>query len=72
MKMRLFFGGLLVGVAIGLMVGGAIVKITGDESGKRQYPQGIALLLALVGGIAGREHTPHRNSSNSEMRRTSA
>ena len=52
MKVRLFFGGLLVGVAIGLMVGGAVVKIPADGSGTRQYPQGIALLLALVGGIA--------------------
>lgn len=51
MKMRLFFGGLLVGVAVGLMVGGAIVKMPEDASGKRQYPQGIALMLALVGGI---------------------
>ena len=51
MKTRLFFGGLLVGVAIGLMVGGAMVKIPADGSGKRQYPQGIALLLAIVGGI---------------------
>ena len=51
MKTRLFFGGLLVGIAIGLMVGGAIVKIPADGSGKRQYPQGIALLLAIVGGI---------------------
>lgn len=53
MKLRLFFGGLLVGVAIGLMVGGAVVKIPADGSGKRQYPQGLALLLALVGGAAG-------------------
>lgn len=52
MKMRLFFGGILVGVAIGLMVGGAIVKISPEESGKRQYAQGAALLLALVGGVA--------------------
>lgn len=52
MKPRLFFGGLLVGVAIGLMVGGAVVKIPAEGSAKRQYPQGIALLLAIVGGIA--------------------
>ncbi|MBL8819258.1 MAG: hypothetical protein JNL58_24720 [Planctomyces sp.] len=51
MKLQLLFGGLLVGVAIGLMVGGAIVKIPADGSGKREYPQGIALLLAVVGGI---------------------
>ena len=50
MKLRLFFGGLLIGVAIGLMVGGAVVKIPADGSGKRQYPQGLALLLAIVGG----------------------
>ena len=52
MKPRLFFGGLLVGVAIGLMVGGAIVEIPPDGTGKRKVPQGMALLLALVGGIA--------------------
>ena len=51
MKSCLFSGGLLVGVAIELMVGGAIVKIPADGSAKRQYPQGIALLLALVGGV---------------------
>lgn len=52
MKMRLLFGGILFGVAIGLMVGGALVKIPADGSGKRQYPQGIAVLLGLVGGVA--------------------
>lgn len=52
MKMRLFFGGLLVGVAIGLMVGAAVVKVAADGSGKREYPQAAALLLALVGGVA--------------------
>jgi NhaP-type Na+/H+ or K+/H+ antiporter len=51
MKLRLFFGGLLVGSAIGLMVGGALVKISPDEPGKRIYPQGLALLLAVVGGV---------------------
>lgn len=50
MSMRLFFSGLIIGVAIGLMVGGAIVKISEDGSGKREYPQGIALVLAIVGG----------------------
>ncbi|MBL8892401.1 MAG: hypothetical protein JNL67_20665 [Planctomycetaceae bacterium] len=50
MSIRLFFSGLIIGVAIGLMVGGAIVKISEDGSGKREYPQGIALLLAIVGG----------------------
>lgn len=52
MNLRMFFGGLLVGVAIGLMVGGAIVKISADGAGKRQYPQGLALLLGLVGAVA--------------------
>jgi hypothetical protein len=51
MKMRLFLGGLFVGVAIGLMLGGAMVKVSKDGSGKREYPQGIALLLASVGGV---------------------
>ncbi len=50
MSMRLFFSGLIIGVAIGLMVGGAIVKISADGSGEREYPQGIALLLAIIGG----------------------
>lgn len=52
MNLRMFFGGLLVGVAIGLMVGGAVVKIPADGTGKRQYPQGLALLLGLVGAVA--------------------
>lgn len=52
MKMKLLLGGLLVGVAIGLMVGGAIVKVPADGSDKRQYPQGLALLLALVGSVS--------------------
>ena len=52
MKMQLFSGGLLIGVAIGLMVGGAIVRVPADGAGKREYPQGIALLLAVVGGVA--------------------
>lgn len=52
MKLRLFLGGLLVGVAIGIMVGGAVVKIPADQPGKRQYPQGVALLLAILGGTA--------------------
>ncbi len=52
MKMNLLLGGLLVGVAIGLMVGGAVVKIAADGSDKRQYPQGLALLLALAGSAA--------------------
>lgn len=51
MKLRMFFGGLLIGVAIGLMVGGAVVKIPADGTGPRQYPQGLALLLGLVGSI---------------------
>lgn len=52
MNLRMFFGGLLVGVAIGLMVGGAVVKMPADGTGKRQYPQGLALLLGLVGAVA--------------------
>lgn len=52
MTFRLFFGGLLVGGAIGLMVGAAIVELPADGSGKRKYPQGIALILGLVGGVA--------------------
>ncbi len=52
MKLRIFLGGLLLGSAIGLMLGGYMVKIPEDGAGKRQYPQGIALLVALVGGVA--------------------
>jgi hypothetical protein len=52
MKMRLLLGGLLVGFAIGLMVGGAVVKVPAEGSGKREYPQGLAVLLGLVGGVA--------------------
>lgn len=55
MKFQLFFGGLLVGAAIGLMVGAAIVELPAEASGKRKYPQGLALILAIVGGTsAGR------------------
>lgn len=52
MKMNLLFGGLLIGLAIGLMVGGAVVKVPADGSGKREYPQGVALLLTMVGSVA--------------------
>jgi hypothetical protein len=37
MNMRLLFGGLLVGVAIGLMLGGALVKIPVDGSDHRSH-----------------------------------
>lgn len=52
MKLRLFLGGLLVGAAIGLLVGAAVVEVSADGSGTRRSPQGLALLLALVGGIS--------------------
>jgi hypothetical protein len=52
MKLRLFLGGLLVGGAVGLLVGGAVVQVPGDGGGERKYPQGPALLLAIVGGVA--------------------
>jgi hypothetical protein len=67
MKSHLFFGGLLVGVSIGLMVGGAVVKIPAEGSGKRHYPQGIALLLALVGGVAAGSSL--RGSATSRLNR---
>ncbi len=51
-KIRLLIAGLLVGLAIGLMIGGAAVEISDDGSGKREYPQGLALTLAIVGGVA--------------------
>jgi hypothetical protein len=50
-KLRIFLGGLLVGAAIGIMVGGALVEIPTEAGGKRVYPQGLALILAIVGGI---------------------
>ncbi len=52
MKMRLLFGGFLIGGAIGMLVGGTLVKVASDGSGKREYPQGLAILISLVGGIA--------------------
>ncbi len=52
MKMRLLFGGFLIGGAIGILVGGAIVKVASDGSGKREYPQGLATLISLIGAIA--------------------
>lgn len=52
MKLRFFLGGLLIGIAIGLMLGGYMVKISEDGTDKRYYPQGVALLMALVGGAA--------------------
>ena len=42
MKLQLFLGGLFIGTAIGLMLGGYMVEIPEDVTGKRQYPQGIA------------------------------
>lgn len=51
-KLRLFVGGLLVGAAIGIMVGGALVDIPTEAGGKRVYPQGLALLLAVIGGVS--------------------
>lgn len=51
MKLRLFISGLLVGAAIGVMVGGAVVEVPGDDGGKRKYPQGLALMVALVGAV---------------------
>lgn len=52
MKLRLFMSGLLVGAAIGMMVGAAVVEVPGDEGGKRKSPQGLALMMALVGAVA--------------------
>jgi hypothetical protein len=54
MKWNQFFGGLLIGAALGLMIGGAVVRLPDDGSGNREYPFGPALLLAMVGGISAR------------------
>jgi hypothetical protein len=43
-----FFGGLLIGAAFGLLIGAAVVRLPEDGSGKRQYPIGPSVLLALV------------------------
>jgi hypothetical protein len=51
MKLRLFISGILVGCAIGLMVGGAVVKVSADGSGEREYPFGPSMLLAIVGMV---------------------
>ena len=55
MKIRLFFGGLLVGVAIGKMVGGAVVKVSAEETGKRQYPPGPCSDTGVDGRYGGWE-----------------
>lgn len=52
MKLRLLFSGLLVGIAIGLVLGGVVDNTAPHSSDKRQYTQGFALLLALAGGVA--------------------
>ncbi len=52
MKLRLFISGILVGGAIGMMVGAAVVEVPGDDGGKRKSPQGLALMMALVGAVA--------------------
>jgi hypothetical protein len=38
MKWNQFLGGLLIGLGFGLMVGGDIVQVPQDGSGKRKYP----------------------------------
>jgi hypothetical protein len=52
MKMRLFVGGILVGIGIGINVGGMLIDVSAGEFGQSRYPQGLALLLALVGGVS--------------------
>lgn len=67
MKLQLFLGGLFIGMAIGLMLGGYMVEIPEDVTEKRQYPQGIALLLALIGAGAfgsSRRADPSRSQSD--------
>ena len=63
MKMRLFLGGILVGIGIGINVGGMLIDVSAGESGQSRIPQGIALLLALVGGVAA--GSAFRSSVNS-------
>jgi hypothetical protein len=51
MKWKHFFGGLLIGCSIGLMVGAAIVQLPEDGHGQRKYPVFLSMLLAMVGVI---------------------
>jgi hypothetical protein len=54
MKWNQFFGGVLVGGALGLMVGGAIVQVPADGNGERKYPVFLSTMLAVAGvGVAG-------------------
>ncbi len=52
MKLRLFIGGILVGIGIGINVGGMLIGDSASEAAQSRYPQGLALLLALVGGVS--------------------
>jgi hypothetical protein len=51
MKWNQFLGGLLIGAALGLMVGGAIVRVPPDGSGRRVYPVFLSMILAITGVI---------------------
>jgi hypothetical protein len=52
MKWNQFIGGLFIGIAFGLMIGAATVRLPEDGSGKREYPYGPSLIFAMLGGIA--------------------
>lgn len=52
MSLRLFLSGILVGGAIGLMVGGALVQVPADGNGERNYPVFPSMVLAMA-GVAG-------------------
>lgn len=63
MKWNQFIGGLFIGAAFGLMIGAANVHFAEDGSGKRRYPYGPCVLLAMLGGIStrGRGLFPRRD-----------
>ena len=63
MKWNQLIGGLFIGAAFGLMIGAATVRLPEDGSGKRQYPYGPSVLLAMLGGITtrGRGLIPRRD-----------
>jgi hypothetical protein len=52
MKWNQLLGGVLIGAALGLMVGGAVVQIPQDGKGERKYPVAISMMLMLTGVLA--------------------
>ena len=63
-----WWGGLLVGGGIGLIVGAAIVHLPEDGSGQRAYSVVLSMLLAIAGvnrsgGVVGRATRPTARDS---------